>query len=210
MVVWLMQTGADGAAFALFLLAGLSDAADGYIAKRWNMTSQLGAYLDPLADKLLIVAILVELASAGGLPLWIVAVVLARDAFIVAAIAASWSLGRAIAIHPLIVSKLTTAAQIALAATVLADRAFAVDLAVPTAAVMWLTAVLTLLSGAAYAQAWWRHMMRIDETRAATGNGGELAPGQRVTASADELRAAALHNFDRGVQTSHRSADLKS
>ncbi|MEO1695228.1 MAG: CDP-alcohol phosphatidyltransferase family protein, partial [Pseudomonadota bacterium] len=97
MVVWLMQTGADGAAFALFLLAGLSDAADGYIAKRWNMTSQLGAYLDPLADKLLIVAILVELACAGGLPLWIVAVVLARDAFIVAAIAASWSLGRAIA-----------------------------------------------------------------------------------------------------------------
>src|SRR5215471_18048579 len=67
-MVWAIITGWMLAAFLLFLAAGLSDAVDGYLAKRFGMTSELGAYLDPLADKALIVSIYVTLGITGDIP----------------------------------------------------------------------------------------------------------------------------------------------
>jgi cardiolipin synthase len=69
-------------ALALFLVAGLSDGADGYLAKRFNWTSDLGKFLDPLADKLLIVTVYVESAWLGLAPWWLTSAVVARDVFI--------------------------------------------------------------------------------------------------------------------------------
>ena len=71
------------AAFWLFLAAGLSDAVDGYVAKRFNSRTTLGAYLDPLADKTLLDGTYLALAWAGWLPVWLVALVLCRDVLIV-------------------------------------------------------------------------------------------------------------------------------
>ena len=67
-VVWAIASGAMWIAFVLFLAAGVSDAIDGFLAKRFNMTTELGAYLDPLADKALIVSIYLTLGINGSDP----------------------------------------------------------------------------------------------------------------------------------------------
>jgi len=69
-------------ALALFVVAGLSDGLDGYLAKHFNWTSELGKFLDPLADKLLLVTLYVEVAWLGLGPWWLTAAVVARDVFI--------------------------------------------------------------------------------------------------------------------------------
>jgi cardiolipin synthase len=69
-------------ALALFIVAGLSDGVDGYLAKRFNWTSDLGKFLDPLADKLLLVTVFVEAAWLGLAPWWLTSAVVARDVFI--------------------------------------------------------------------------------------------------------------------------------
>ena len=94
LVVWLIIDHQMEAAFLLFLLAGLSDAADGYLAKRYGWNSELGAYLDPIADKALLVSIYVTLGFAGHLPVWLVIAVVSRDILIVGAVVLSWMLSR--------------------------------------------------------------------------------------------------------------------
>ena len=78
------------------------------------MTTELGAYLDPLADKVLIVSIYVALGITGAIPRWLVILVVSRDIMIVGAVMLSWLVGRPVAVKPLLVSKLNTAAQIVL------------------------------------------------------------------------------------------------
>ena len=93
-VVWAIAIGAMHLAFILFLVAAISDGVDGFLAKRFGMKTELGAYLDPLADKVMIVSIYVTLASTGVIPLWIVILVVSRDIMIVGAI------GRALVMRP--------------------------------------------------------------------------------------------------------------
>jgi cardiolipin synthase len=145
-------------AFYVFVCAGLSDAVDGYLAKRFNWASELGAYLDPLADKLLIVSIYIALAVRNELPLWLVLAVVSRDILIVAAVLLSWLMDRPVRIKPLAISKANTLAQILLAATVLADEAFAFGLDATRLGMVWITGALTFLSLAAYLRAWFLHM----------------------------------------------------
>ena len=157
-VFWLLLQGKTQLAFAFFVVAGISDAIDGFLAKRFNWATELGAYLDPLADKLLIVCIFVALGFRGDLPSWLVIAVVSRDILIVAAIMLSWLMGNPVTISPFIVSKVNTLAQIVLAATVLADDAFHFQLMGVREALVWITAVLTIASLAAYLQVWLRHM----------------------------------------------------
>src|SRR5258708_783904 len=111
-------------AFAIFIIAGVSDAVDGFLAKRFNMASELGALLDPLADKALLVSIYVALGIWGAVPRWIVILVVSRDIMIVAAVIVSWLFGKPIPMKPLMVSKLNTVAQVAFAALGLAWLGF--------------------------------------------------------------------------------------
>jgi len=76
---WLIVTGQDTAALAVFAIAGLSDGLDGFVARRWGVTSNFGAWLDPLADKLLMLFSLSALAIVHVTPLWLVGLVVARD-----------------------------------------------------------------------------------------------------------------------------------
>ena len=78
-VVWAIASGAMWLAFVLFLAAGVSDAVDGFLAKRFHMTTELGAYLDPLADKALIVSIYLTLGIKALIPGWLVILVVSRD-----------------------------------------------------------------------------------------------------------------------------------
>lgn len=157
-VVWSIITGNFMLAFWLFCLAGLSDAVDGYLAKRLDDKSEFGAYLDPLADKALLMSIYVTLGIAGSIPLWIVIAVVSRDIMIMGAVIISWLVDQPMEIHPLVVSKLNTMAQILLAALVLASNAFQFDPGVALPVAVTAVAVLTGLSAAAYLVGWFRHM----------------------------------------------------
>lgn len=157
-VFWLVVSGELQFAFIIFVVAGVSDAVDGYLAKRFGWQTELGAYLDPIADKLLIVTIFVALGVKGALPSWLVIAVVSRDVLIVIGIVLTWLLGRPARIQPLAVSKANTLAQIVLAATVLADDGFALGLDLPRTVLVWVTGALTVASLAAYIRAWHRHM----------------------------------------------------
>ena len=102
-------------AFLIFILAGVSDAVDGFIAKNFDLRTELGAYLDPLADKALLISIYVSLAIYADLPAWIAITVVSRDVMILVAVLVSWLLDKPVEIRPVWVSKLNTVAQIALA-----------------------------------------------------------------------------------------------
>ena len=158
LVVWAITSGEMRVAFLLFLAAGISDAVDGFLAKRFHMASELGAYLDPLADKTLIVSIYVSLGIAGGLPLFLVILVVSRDIMIIGAFMLSWLVGRPMPVRPLPVSKANTAAQILLATLVLAEQGFGFEAEALGWLAMALVAVLTLLSIAFYLAEWVRHM----------------------------------------------------
>jgi cardiolipin synthase len=158
LVVVMIGQGRWVAAFALFVLAGLSDAADGAIARRFNLRTELGAYLDALADKALLVSIYVTLAIVGQFPVWLAVTVVSRDVMIVAAIILSRLMDKPVEIRPLIVSKLNTAAQIVLAALMLGMNAFAIDPGRLAGWGMVLVAILTVVSAAAYLGRWLRHM----------------------------------------------------
>jgi cardiolipin synthase len=158
LVVWAITSGGMRIAFILFVAAGVSDAVDGFLAKRFHMKSELGAYLDPLADKALIVSIYIALGIAGALPIFLVILVVSRDIMIISALMLSWLVGKPMPIRPLPVSKVNTAAQIILAALVLAEKGFGFDVDMVSKAMMAVVAVLTLLSVAFYLAEWVRHM----------------------------------------------------
>ncbi len=145
-------------AFIIFVVAGVSDAIDGFIAKRFDMASELGAYLDPIADKALIVSIYITLAMVGIVPAWLVILVVSRDIMIVAAVILSWLMANPVVIAPLLVSKLNTAAQIVFAALVLGSKAFGIDAGNAIPVVQLAVALLTVASMGAYLAFWLRHM----------------------------------------------------
>jgi cardiolipin synthase len=157
-VVWAITSGEMRIAFLLFLAAGISDAVDGFLAKRFHMTSELGAYLDPLADKALIVSIYVSLGIAGALPIFLVILVVSRDIMIIGAFMLSWLVGKPMPVRPLVVSKVNTVAQILLATLVLAEQGFDFDADILSKLTMAAVAILTLLSIAFYLAEWVRHM----------------------------------------------------
>src|SRR6476646_10030401 len=158
LLIWLIISGNFRLAFAIFVAAGVTDAVDGFIAKNYDSVTELGAYLDPLADKLLLVSIYVTLGLQGVLPDWLVILVVSRDIMIVGAVILSWLVDKPVKQKPLTVSKLNTVAQIVFATVVLAALAFHWDIPLLLDALMALVAALTLLSVAFYVAHWVRHM----------------------------------------------------
>ena len=147
-------------AFLIFILAGVSDAIDGFIAKKFDLRTELGAYLDPLADKALLISIYVSLAIYAGLPAWIAITVVSRDVMILMAVLVSWLLDRPVEIRPVWVSKLNTVAQITLAGFALGVRAYGLDQPLLQTLLHWTVASTTLASGGFYIAQWLDHMSR--------------------------------------------------
>jgi len=155
-LVWLLMLDRYPAALWLAFVAGLSDALDGYLAKRFGWVSRIGGILDPLADKFLLVCCVVVLALKGHLPIWLVWLVLGRDLLIVAgATAYNFLVERVEHAEPSLLSKLNTCVQIALVLLVLVELAHGwglrwIDPLVAT------TALTTVVSGAHYVWIWGR------------------------------------------------------
>ena len=161
-IVWAIASNQMEIAFAIFIIAGVSDAVDGFLAKRFNMSSELGALLDPVADKALLVSIYMALGIWGAVPRWIVILVVSRDIMIIGAVIVSWLFGKPIPMKPLMVSKLNTVAQVAFAALILASLGFGFDSAPYDLVLMALVTIFTLLSVSFYLVEWARHMSTIE------------------------------------------------
>lgn len=141
------------AGLIVFVIAGASDALDGYLAKRLNVQSRLGAILDPVADKLLLVSAYVMLAVLGHIPFWLVLVVVFRDLLIVGGYMLYTSHAGPVKMRPSILSKLNTLMQITLVAVILAQQA--AGLAWPLAEVLvYVVLATTVVSGAHYLWSW--------------------------------------------------------
>lgn len=166
--VWLILNQHFAVAFWLFLIAGASDAVDGFIAKRFRAKSELGAYMDPLADKALLVSVFVTLGYEGVVQSWLVILIVFRDLLIIGGALLLATLTRALRMQPLLISKLNTALQILLAAALLAKAGYGIVDGF-TEALVHVVAATTILSGAAYVVKWGFKAARI---------GASPAPGE--------------------------------
>ena len=138
-------------AFWMTLIAAATDAIDGYIARMFGHKSLVGAYLDPVADKVLILSLLGVLTFEGHLPMWFAGLALGRDVAIVVTVAVFTRMKKSdLRMQPLFISKLTTVAQVALVLATLADLAFAVDLTDLRTGLLWGAAAMTVASWVAY------------------------------------------------------------
>ncbi|MBO0738267.1 MAG: CDP-alcohol phosphatidyltransferase family protein [Alphaproteobacteria bacterium] len=164
LAISLILEGSYWAAFWIFVIAGVSDAVDGFIAKRFDRRTSLGALLDPLADKALLVSVYVTLGIAGQLWTWLVVLVVFRDIMIVG----GFLLFQAIAVvpkpvHPLFISKINTGVQVALVWYVLARRGLGA-VAGPGDVVLGIAvAATTVVSGLAYLVRWARILGRSEQ-----------------------------------------------
>ena len=143
-----------------FTLAGLSDGVDGFLARAFSWQSRLGSYLDPIADKLLLVCSYVCLAWLGLIPLWLAALVIGRDLLILFGAVAYYFLMEPFVGQPAMVSKFNTLCQLLLVFVILASPNFPIF---PSGSVVLLTGIVaftTAISGAWYVATWGRRFYR--------------------------------------------------
>ncbi|NKB58912.1 MAG: CDP-alcohol phosphatidyltransferase family protein [Alphaproteobacteria bacterium] len=154
LLVWLVIHGSMAAAFWVFVAAGVSDALDGFVAKRFGFVTKLGSYLDPIADKALLVSAYVTLGQAGHISAWLVILVVFRDILIIGGTLLFHILGRPVEMQPLFISKFNTLVQILLVAVLLGNLGVGVPHfgLLPTLGL--LVGVTTVLSGLAYLGQW--------------------------------------------------------
>lgn len=153
---WVLLQKNYHAALALFLLAGASDALDGYLARRFRWTSELGALLDPVGDKLLMMTTYLILGLQEQLPLWLVTVVILRDVIIVSGSLLYRLLVGEVEIAPIISSKINMVLQVTLITGLLLSLSFYPLPVLLLQALMWLVLASTLISGACYVYQWGR------------------------------------------------------
>ena len=157
LAISLILEGRYWAAFWVFVVAGVSDALDGFIAKRFDRRTRLGALLDPLADKVLLVSVYVTLGIAGQIWAWLVVLVVFRDVMIIG----GFLLIQAIAAlpkpaHPLFISKINTGVQVAMVGYVLARRGLGAEAGLMDEVLGIAVAVTTVASGLTYLVRWAR------------------------------------------------------
>lgn len=148
-IIYLIQADRHTLALVLFGLAALTDALDGFTAKLFKLTSRLGTYLDPMADKLLLDSTYAVLAIIGRLPLWLAGLIWLRDLIIVLGAVGLKIKGHSLNIKPALVGKATTLAQI-ITVCLFFDVAAAQHFSTWQPGFMTATAILTIWSGGHY------------------------------------------------------------
>jgi cardiolipin synthase len=161
-IIWMIVANEFYAAFVTVLVVGLTDALDGFLARRFGWQTELGAYLDPIADKALLMSIYGALGLLSHLPAWLAILVISRDVLIIGAVMLSWLLGRAVEVRPLRISKVNTAMQIVLAVVVLGEGGLAPGWPQIVEVLIWTAGFTTALSAAIYLVDWMRRMAHYD------------------------------------------------
>ena len=152
--IWMLWQQRDDFALAVFLAAGLSDALDGYLARRLNQVSRLGAMLDSVADKIAILAALVVLTALERIPLWLAFSMIGRDLIILSGAACYRRLAGRLEITPTPLGKLHTFLAFLMVCLVLGNAATIID---ASAWLPWLFDILlisTVVSAAHYIWVW--------------------------------------------------------
>lgn len=155
-VVMLMLNGKFGSALMLFAVAGFSDALDGFLARHYHWTSRIGALLDPLADKLLLVSSFVTLGWLGLIPYWLVGLVILRDLVIVTGAIIYNMRVEQLEANPTLVSKLNTITQILLVLAIMFTQAVQELPALWIDVLIYSVLVTILWSGFDYVWTWGR------------------------------------------------------
>lgn len=136
-------------ALYIFVIAGLSDALDGFIARKTHSQSELGMLLDPLADKLLLAASFIVFAYIHLIPVWFTVIILSRDLFIIIGWFLMFLVFTVKTVHPSIIGKTANALQIFLVAYILLDRTIPASLK-GVGIILWVTAFFAIVSGVHY------------------------------------------------------------
>ncbi len=152
--VWLILDGNMRVAFWVFLAACVSDAVDGFIAKKFDCETVLGGFLDPIADKALLVSVFIGLGQAGLIESWLVILVVFRDGLIILGAFLYQLLYQRLIMQPLMISKVNTTAQFVMAGSVLAMAGFGLEYPLFHGMQVYLVAGTTLASGASYVIRW--------------------------------------------------------
>jgi len=206
-IIYLIGAQQFEAAFWLFVAAGVSDGVDGFIAKRFGYVTALGTYLDPVADKVLLVSIFVSLSLQELIPNWLVILVVSRDVLIVGAVLISWLIGFHVVMRPLMVSKINTTVQISYAAFVLAAFGFNLADASHAALVLaaYATGLTTVVSGASYLVDWlrdisaWETREGHDTVASLSPEAGSTLPPEAGSALSPEAGAGGRDTQDSGT-----------
>ena len=138
----------------VFIIAGLTDALDGFIAKRFNAQTYLGSLLDPLADKGLLVSSYIMLSVMELVPFWLMVTVVFRDVIIVGGYLLMVLFFGSVKMQPLKISKLNTCAQISYIVLVLAALSAQYDLGIVQAVFSYMVLLTTVISGLVYVYIW--------------------------------------------------------
>lgn len=136
-------------ALVVFTAAGISDGLDGFLARYFNQRTRLGATLDPIADKILLMSAYIILALKGIMPNWLTVIAISRDLLIIIGIAILTFTRIKVEINPTLISKFTTAAQLGAVFLTLLDPQPALAFTFRSW-VYWVTAVTTVASGLHY------------------------------------------------------------
>ena len=153
-ITWAIISNEVELAFWLFMAAGVSDAVDGFIAKHLNAETELGKFLDPVADKVLLVATYIALGYTDALATWLVILVVSRDLIIVGGALLYETVTHSLEMAPITISKVNTVAQIILATYVLGTNGLAIESPPIMDILVAAVALTTLLSGSAYIFTW--------------------------------------------------------
>ena len=164
-LILFLYEGRYGAALAVFVLAGITDGLDGWIAKRFKCVTRLGSILDPLADKILIVSTYVMLVLAGDLPFWLILLIGFRDLGIIAGVLVLNTLNGHVQMQPSLLSKVNTFLQISLVILVMVERIGFIALEPVAEILLWFVAVTTVASAIHYVYFWFIHPLesRVDQ-----------------------------------------------
>jgi len=158
-IIWAIWLEDYRLAFVLILIAGISDGVDGFLARFFNWKSELGALLDPLADKILLVSLFIVFAFKDLIPFWLMLLVVGRDLVIILGATAYQLVTHQLEMRPLFISKINTTLQIALVVLV-ALRLLGIHIADSLLnGMMWLVALSTLASGISYVVTWTRYTL---------------------------------------------------
>jgi len=153
-VVWFLLNEQYHYALGLFIVAGLSDALDGYLARKYHWGSDLGGWLDPLADKAMQVSAYCTLTWLGLIPLWLLLVVILRDVLIVCGGIVYYFQVEKVSASPSWISKINTLMQILLVVVILIHKSVLVMPPVFLDMMIYAVLFTTVLSGLGYVMTW--------------------------------------------------------
>lgn len=157
--------------FYIFLIAGLTDALDGWLARGFSWQSDVGKMIDPLADKLLITASFISLAILHILPWWLVLLIFARDFTIVMGVVAWYLLiPKKPSLQPTFISKINTVLQLTLVMLCLYDQAFGLYIPLLIPILIGMTALTTSISFFDYVWTWGKKACQHRTSRRSTSN----------------------------------------